>query len=97
MERQIDNEKWEIVQRLEKRFYTYTIRKDCSYKIKGKDIRILMTECLEKPERKEYFVFVNGTLLHCYQDALQVLDGLDIQDKPETVDYTPDYNVEDLF
>jgi hypothetical protein len=96
MERQIDNEKWEIVQRLEKRFYTYTIRKDRSYKIKDKDIRIIMTECLEKPERKEYFVFVNGTLIHC-QDALQVLDGLDIQDKPEIVDYTPDYNVEDLF
>lgn len=96
MERCIDKEKMEIIQRLEKRFYTYTIRKDGRYKIKGKDIRIFMTECLEKPERKEYFVFVNGTLLHCYQDTLQVLDGLDIQDKPEPVDYTQDNN-ENLF
>lgn len=97
MKRKVDNEKCEIIQRLEKRFYTYTIRKDRSYKIKGKDIRIFMTECLEKPERKEYFVFVNGVLLHCYQDTLQVLDGLDIQDKLELVDSTPDYNVEELF
>lgn len=97
MERQIDNERWEIVQRLEKRFYTYTIRRDRRYKIKGKDIRILMTECLDKPERKEYFVFVNGTLLHCYQDALQVLDGLDIEDQPELVGDMPHCTVEDLF
>lgn len=97
MERQVDIEKWEVVQRLEKRFYTYTIRKDCKYKIKGKDIRIFMTECLEKSGRIEYFVFVNGELLHCYSDALQVLNGLDIQDETETVDYAPDYDVEDLF
>lgn len=89
--------KWEVIQRLEKRFYTYTIRKDCKYKIKGKDVRILMAKCLEKPGRIEYFVFVNGALIHCYSDALQVLDGLDIQDKTEAVGYAPDYNVEDLF
>lgn len=97
MERQVDKERWEVVQRLENRFYTYTISKDCKYKIKGKNVRIIMTKCLEKPERIEYFVFVNGTLLHCYSDALQVLDGLDVQDENETVGYAPDYNVEDLF
>lgn len=76
MERQVDSEKWEVVQRLEKGF-----------------IRIPS----EKSGRIEYFVFVNGALLHYYSDALQVLNGLDIQDKTETVDYAPDYNVEDLF
>ena len=96
MERIVDKQKWEVIQRLEKRRYTYIIRKDHTYKIKGKDIRIIMTQCIEKKWR-EYFVFVNGTLLHCYQDALQVLDGLDIQDDLEPVDYTPDYNVKDLF
>jgi len=96
MERQIDNERWEIIQRLEKRFYTYTIRRDSRYKIKGKDIRIIMTECLDKPGRKEYFVFVNGTLQHCYQDALQVLDGLDIEDPPVSGDM-PHCTLEDLF
>lgn len=95
MERYIDNEKWLVIQRLEKRHYTYTIKGDNKYRIKGKDIRILMTKCIETPERKEYFVFVNGTLLHCFQDALQVLDALDIQDEPEP--YKSDYNVEDLF
>lgn len=96
MERNIDTEKWEVIQRLKKRVYNYTIRKDRIYKIKGKDIRILMTECLDKKDRKEYFVFVNGTLIHCYQDALQILDLLDIEDKPELVEHTVT-NIEDLF
>ena len=95
MERNIDTEKWEVIQRLKKRVYTYTIRKYHSYKIKGKDIRILMTECLDKKDRKEYFVFVNRTFIYCYQDALQILDFLDIEDKPEIVKHT--VSMEELF
>lgn len=86
-----------VIERLKKRYYTYTIRNDVKFIVNNKVIRIIMVKCLSKSGPYEYFPFIDGEYYHLYKDALRMIKELGIAKEPLTVYEAPECSLEDLF